>query len=525
MTGDLPLLPVTASLAPELCDALGRSGIEQLGRRLEDTVGGLLGGLGVPGRPSAAVERRDAAPRVGQPVRLSVGGVRCRYPDRLPARIVEAHLGVRLDDGTWRAALGDKPDDLVEVLALLCTEAVTLRPGVLVGLPQAASYAEGLPVSCPPAAWLRDVLGTLLDLRISVSPMARVDKVLATVPAGDTTAAREALIADLRPETLEIRVSTPYLRAITAGNDPAPDGQGRLAYTRSSLFEELGLPLPEFRFVPADDLPPPRIAFKINHLCTYPGLGLAPGQLLVDAEADQIRWLGIEATPGRNPASFQPACVVSVDAPVRNGWTTTNPLDYLLLELVAAIRRHAACLIDLTVTGRLLDALGEVFPALRAAVPQPPAEITALLRNLLAENVSVHNLRRIAERLVDAADSAVSPGPLLEFVRVGLGREFVERYGRPPNAMAGRLMAPEVDAVLTAPGDEDLDLVSAAIAAAVSDANPADRLWVLLTAAPVRPALARLLGAEFPHMRAISLTEVDPRLHLEILGHIGLPRP
>ncbi|MEV6304794.1 FHIPEP family type III secretion protein [Actinoplanes sp. NPDC051861] len=515
MTREPPALTVEAVVSPSAAGVLARTDLDRLGDRVSAGLAGLLNALGVPGRPVVRVRSGDRPARPGQPVRLVVGDVRCRYPDSLPARIAEADSGVRDGDATLPA----------ESLANLCVEAVRRQPGVLVGLPQAQAYAEDLGGERPDPDWLRQVLAGVLDLRVSVSRRSLVAEILGEA-GPDPTTAREALVARLRPETLDIQLAPDYLRELFTRDLVPVAGQGLFARLRDIMFEELGMRLPPFRLVPAAHLGPCRIAFKINDLAGHPVLGLSPGTVLLSEPAGQVHALGFDATPARNPATSQEACVVAEDVSRANDLDGVTPLTYLVLELAAVLRRHADCLIDVTGTGRLLDLLEYLYPALRAAVPQSPAEVTSILRGLVAEGVPISNLRRITGRLVDAGDEFLAEVPvagrLPEFVRLGMRRELARSNSWQPGTAAVYALDPQIETSLSASAGSDLDRAADAVLDLLSHSIDANWTQVLLTSPEVRPRLARLLRAELPHLRVLSYDEVDPQFDAVVLERLSL---
>jgi hypothetical protein len=118
----------------------------------------------------------------------------------------------------------------------------------------------------------------VLSLRISIADTDTVSHVLTDGSAREHSPVEiaEELIAALRPNVVEIRLTAEYLRKITTA-DPGT-GRGSLGRLRDALFYEFGLRYPEFKFVPVESTHLDSLAFRINHLTTLPRPGLLSSQ-------------------------------------------------------------------------------------------------------------------------------------------------------------------------------------------------------------------------------------------------------
>src|SRR6185437_16212052 len=94
------------------------------------------------------------------------------------------------------------------------------------------------------------------------------------------------------------------------------------------------------------------------------------------------------------------------------GLTVWDPFGYFILVLGTAIRRNAFTLMTATSADAMMGQLGRAFPAIRDAVSGYGMHdvLTATLRELLRDRVSIRNLRRIAELLVRAESALGETG-------------------------------------------------------------------------------------------------------------------
>jgi flagellar biosynthesis protein FlhA len=339
---------------------------------------------------------------------------------------------------------------------------------------------------------------------------------------------------------VQLHLPEAYLRSLTEG--ATEDQAGVFATLHDEMFTELGLPLPRFTFVPDEDLGPRRMAFTVNHLRTPPMLGLPPGRALVNDTPERLRVLGVEATGVTSPGIEQLGALVdesAVPALQAAGLTTWDPLEHLLLVLAAALRANAHRLLDRRVVDTQLERLEQVFPALvtLARDAAPLDEMVGLLRALLAEQVSIANLRRILERLLDRTDPFMAAPPvgsatgnanrddLVPFVRAALARQLQARHGHGTGTVIVYLLDRTIEALFgpgTTPEDEQHDRVLRAIEAEFAALEPTTVRPALLTTEAVRPALRAALAQELPRLTVLAYGDLPPDASVQPVARISL---
>lgn len=423
-------VPIQVQLPPALVAAIEAGGAmrDDLCSALARATGGLLAVLGLPGRAAISLGALDGYRRA-YPIRIRVheqqlhcapeilARVHCaaqRVPLNTtpPLHLLEAWLDAA-SDGQAAAFLTAHRHDVLEFLSLALLETLKQQPSVLLddAMTDVLQSAWLKPDARRPAAWLRPILSAVLDAWLSFA--GKSDRIAAEL-AGNGTADRapaeiaENLIAALRPATVDIRLPEADLRALTLGNDTSM--QDTFELLRDGLFYELGLTYPDFRFVPADDLQPGTFAFRINHVTTLPYAGLNATQYLVNAAPETLHDIGLPAQPATNPANWHPVSLIgtggddSVVSTIRErGYWTWDPAEYLVLAFSTSLRERSPALITAADVRQQVDELEEVFPALIRAyrAHYTIAQLTRIERALVAENLSVRDLRRILERLID----------------------------------------------------------------------------------------------------------------------------
>jgi type III secretion protein V len=273
----------------------------------------------------------------------------------------------------------------------------------------------------------------------------------------------------------------------------AEDGAGRLTAELQALLEDFQLSL---------GLPLPRIAVH--------------GVPVLAADTGVARWR-----------------LLAYEVPLAQGEQPPgDPHAGLAAAVRESLRRHAPMFIGIQETTQLLtrasaDVPDVVKEVLRALPVQKVAEV---LRRLVAEEVSIRNLRDILEALAEAAQREKDVQALTEMARIALRRQLNHRVA--PNGELGALtLAPELEdmlrqAVRVSGGVAQLTLepdmarrVAASIQALITRHAPG----ALVCAIDVRWHVRKLIEPECFDTPVLSLHELMPTLRLQPLGQVPMP--
>ena len=184
-------------------------------------------------------------------------------------------------------------------------------------------------------------------------------------------------------------------------------------------------------------------------------------------------------------------------------------------------------------------------------------ELTAVLRNLAAEQISLQNLRLILERLLDYQFRKDSGGPLLlddaapvwkvkqavpeehvaeltRFVRVGMKRQISGKYSRRTNTIVVYLMDQAIEKVLSArrsgEGASTSDSASEeeqnvkildAVRNEIRYLQPTAQLPCILTTSDIRRQLRDTVAPEFPRIPVIAYEEILPSSNIQPVARIS----
>ncbi|NLF67035.1 MAG: FHIPEP family type III secretion protein [Chloroflexi bacterium] len=557
-----PPLQLAVELSPRLlARAEGTAGLLDDARRSIATgVGDLMARLGVPGEPAVALSALAEGSSQSQFLRLSVGGAPCRYPDRLLARVYSFLTATPLQPPNLERIAGwlegpaeaGEPSRLARFLETACPAILALDPACLLAREQLDAYLAALPDGSPssalPPETLLEILRELLHLRLSLRDRERIGTIIhkSATAGSPPDEIAEALIVALRPEVVIVTLppaGLQQLRALVPEESP-------FTLMRDGLYYELGMRYPDFRLVPDPDLPPHSFAVQINDVVGLPWAGLRAGEILVNKSVERLRLPGTDGVESQNPANDDEAALVTAEEKEgleQAGMTTWDALGYLILCFSRELREASAALFDQNLAAELCYQLGEVFPALNEALSGRfgLAFITRVLRRLLAEQISIRNLRQIAELILSfdtiVADSRrliifdnrlplpeplsgpAEPEMMAAYVRTGMKELISHKMTRGQNTLPVLLLEPALEEALVEQSldAEAIDRLLAAVREEMGGYSPgaADRP-AILTDVGVRAHLARLLAPEFPDVPVLAYQELSPAMNLQALGRL-----
>jgi hypothetical protein len=567
-----------------------------LTRAIEADVEGAMRALGLAGQ--AQVELRSG--ETARPLRLSANGAAQPYP---PALVRRAWIAVAPPElharaaatkhapasypSAWLAEYVKELEDsdtaawlLVATVVRRLTLAILLeRPSRLLGDSQVRSYARA--TSLPPRA-LAPALRRLLDLGVSVGERDIVTEVVGAGeemhrPREDTV---EAAFAQLRSHAAELRVHPDTLGALLEGSPPTEPlsvhGSGVPEEMRASFREleqmfytQFGFQLPELTWVPTPSIPEGMLSVRLEEWTGLPIPLVLPEQRIVDAEPEglPVPSLGTAVHPVTGAAR----AIVdrSAEGPLEDaGYVTRGATDWVVLNVFAEAAAHADQLFGLEDVEYQLARLryqlvrldnGDrvvvegTYPALVDAVlaRYTLGDLTRILRAMISEGLSIHNLPSILERLLEYDTVSSDPAavvlddrlPLVPgttdgwqatyaSLRRGLRSYISHRFTWGGNTVVAYLLEPELEARLATgiqrthgiPAhplpDEEAEAFRDAVWQELSSAGNAPAGPVVLTTEGVRASVRRLLEAELPDLPVLSYAELRPDVNVQPLARI-----
>jgi type III secretory pathway component EscV/Tfp pilus assembly protein PilF len=333
---------------------------------------------------------------------------------------------------------------------------------------------------------------------------------------------------------------------------------------QDGLFSELGIILPQVRLEIDNALKSNQFRFKLDNREYLPYAGLESDEFLVNDVVSRLKLLKIEGKEATNPVNGNKCAIVrdekGASATCRQaGLTTWGPAGFLVLVLSAEIRKSAPAFQTNHATRYILNLLESLYPELvKAALNRFSVEqLCPILKDLLNEEISIRDLRRIlesllsingttnvdlhryivfappAEGLCPVADDRdvdhLTTSDYSNFVRTSLKRYISHKYTRGADALAVYQLDAELEKRLSSLGAEPLTTEeNAALLAAVKSElqslpataqNP-----VILTTTDIRRTVKRLIESDFPSLAVLSYQELSPDVSIQPMARISLSK-
>ncbi|WP_018915064.1 flagellar biosynthesis protein FlhA [Thiomonas sp. FB-6] len=245
----------------------------------------------------------------------------------------------------------------------------------------------------------------------------------------------------------------------------------------------------------------------------------------------------LQGQPTTDPAFGLPAVWIQPgqrDTALAMGYTVVDPSTVIATHLHHLLQSHAAELLGREEVEGLLSHLSERSPKLvEDLVPKllSADRLRKVLQNLLAEGVPIRDMRTVAEVLAEHAQQISDTDELTARVRQALGSFIVQSLSGANRELAAAVLEPQLEQILLASlrADPAQAAVEPGLAQRLMDraremmqrmesqgASP-----VLLTVAPLRQFLARLLARSAPRLRVLSYAEVPDHKQVRITQTLG----
>ncbi len=367
-----------------------------------------------------------------------------------------------------------------------------------------------------------------LRARRNVDAPARAHEPSRDKPA-DGPQAQKAEIESLLPvELLSLDVGLDLLPLV----DGARNGEllGRIGSLRKQMALELGFIVPPVHV--RDDLRLRPTSYKV----LISGAKVAGGEvrmgklLAIDPAGRAIAQVPGDAV--KEPTFGLPAkWIVAADRSRAEaaGATVVDPSAVVATHLTEVVRRHAAELLGRRETQELLDVAAkqnakvveELIPHLMST-----GDVIKVLRNLLAEGVSIRDARTILETLADHAALVKEPGELTELCRQRLGRQITLQHVNEVGELRALVLDPRAEEIFRGRPDAGaLSRVTAALEDAARRATADDQPALVVCAPDVRRAVAAVALRHVPGLTILSYREVDPAVPLVTRGVVATKEP
>ena len=306
---------------------------------------------------------------------------------------------------------------------------------------------------------------------------------------------------------------------------------------REGIFERLGVKLPSVRVrFDVAALAPDELRVSIYEVPEL-RVEIAPHRLLLLEPVSRVEGVCADVAAAVHPVHGGPASTVPIEeaaAVEAAGIGALDIVQQVMLWAGATAQRHAARFVGLAETQQALDQLEPTHGALIDAVvprPVPLAKLSAVLKRLVEEGVSIRDFRAILEALAADAKEGDDVVTLAELARCGVGKAIVHRVA-PSRVLSAWLVDHPIEQVVREAVRIDGGAPTLALAPALTmDILTAFREQVgaagggvVVVSQDVRRYMRQILHLEFPGVVVLGLSEIRDGARLEPLGTVRVGR-
>ncbi|WP_181705329.1 type III secretion system export apparatus subunit SctV [Chthonobacter rhizosphaerae] len=345
--------------------------------------------------------------------------------------------------------------------------------------------------------------------------------------------------APVEPVTFALTVPLIVDIASEVRNSIRPEKLDReVARVRRALYFDLGVPFPGVHLRLNDTLKPGEYRILVNEIPVATGAA-RPGWFIVRETEANLRMFNIPFERGDDFLPNVPSCWVSMKhLPLveRAGIQVMTLSTMLTYHLAHVLKSHASEFIGIQETMYLMNQMQKNFSELvrEATRILPVITITDVLQRLVAEEISIRDMRTVLEALVEWGQREKDPIVLTEHVRGALSRYITHKFSGGQNVIPAYLLAKEIEdavrgAVRQTSGASYLALAPdvhrqllAAMKTAIGEPNRHGLMPVVLAPMDIRRFMRKIIERDFPDIVVLSYQELSPAANIQPLDRIRL---
>ena len=310
----------------------------------------------------------------------------------------------------------------------------------------------------------------------------------------------------------------------------------RITALRRQFVTTLGFIIPPVHIRDNLQLEPSRYVILLK------GTEIASGEVLPDKYLAMNPGDVVEEVEGKDtvePAFGLPA--KWIDKELREkaeavGYTVVDTSTVIATHFSEVLKGHAAELIGRQEMQQLLDIFSRNNPKLvEDLIPNllTLGEVLKVIKNLLAEQISIRDLRTILETLADYAAQTKNPEVLSELVRQRLAKTITSRLKTPENEIyaimfdrqledmfrdSQRVMDDEIQVAISP--DQAKKLLTA-LEKHMKETSLKAVQPVLLVSPEIRKAIFNFIKRFMPDLPVVSHREIDNSVSIQLVGTVG----
>lgn len=409
--------------------------------------------------------------------------------------------------------------------ALIISSAILLIMGIVPGMPHLAFLLLG--AACAGGAWLM----------VSYQKKKTLAAATEVLAPGETTRIPEQKDLswdDVMPvDVIGLEVGYRLIPLV----DKTQGGEllNRIKGVRKKLSQELGFLVPPVHIRDNLELQPNQYRISL--------MGVTCGESDVYSEREMAINPGqvfgtVAGIEGRDPAFGLDAVWITkdqVDYAQGLGYTVVDSSTVIATHLSQLLMQHAAQMLGHDEVQNLLDLVAKNQPKLTEGLI--PGVVTMgtlvkVLQNLLAEGVTIRDMRTILQSLIEYGPRSQDPDVLTAACRIALRRLIVQDIVGSESILPVITLAPDLERILhqslQAGGTEGAGIepglaerMQKSLTEATQRQEMDGQVPVLLTSGVLRATLSRFVKNAIPNLRILSYQEIPEEKQIRIVSSVG----
>jgi len=342
-------------------------------------------------------------------------------------------------------------------------------------------------------------------------------------------------------EAVNFALTVPLMVDIAASvrNAIRPDKLDReVARVRRALYFDLGVPFPGINLRLNENLKDGEYRILVNEIPVAYGAARA-GYFIARETETNLRMFNIPFERGDDFLPATPSLWVQMKhLPVleRAGVQVMTLSNMLTYHLAHVLKAHASEFIGVQETMFLMNQMQKNFGELVREVTRllPVTTITDVLQRLVAEDISIRDMRTVLEALVTWGQREKDPIVLTEYARGALSRYITHKFSGGQNIIPAYLLSKEIEdairaAIRQTSGASYLALspdVHRELIAAMKSAigTPVQRSIAPVVLAPmdIRRFMRKVIERDFPNIAVLSYQELATAANIQPLERIKM---
>ena len=386
-------------------------------------------------------------------------------------------------------------------------------------------------------------IGTLVQRRMNSEQSAGEDDFSSVMPSStETKLDTDDNISGSLAEQEQFSLVMPLLIDMTPELRDLLDMKtlnNELLKVRRALYLDLGVPFPGIHLRFNENITDAnRYIILMNEVPVGQG-ELLPEMLFYTDNLDQISMLDIPYQtgetflPNRKTVWVEQDHAEMLDKLNLSYFASAKILTYHLSHVLT---RYAQDFIGIQETEYLLSQTEQTMPNLTKEAQRvlPIHVIADIFRRVVAENISIRNMRLILEGLVEWGQREKDVVLLTEYIRSELKRYISHKYSSVQNVLAAYILDQDLEEQIrsairqTSSGNylaldpETTRRIVAAIKQAVGDLSQKIQTPVLLTAFDIRRYVRKIIEAELYELAVLSYQDLTPEVTVQPLERITI---